>query len=286
LYDASFSQPAFAIIRDKRWQWLHSVYRTAENHLRLLWLYMMIALAMFVMPDGWCFWRQGGNASGQGNTTPDNTIKGCIDVFWLWCVLVPDHMAWARTYYHFKRWVRMKVNGDDWMFSVHPCCLPFFNAKSISSVSHRIGMKFEFESMEPKWPWELTFLGHKFNRCRVPHFGENMWFPHPSDCQKPRDSLLCFNTEHSSEVKRLAITIQRACGLRNETFMCEGPNGCRLYFSLFIEYLRSVTSSRKEPEIRDAWKSWHSDHELYELYSGVVMEHTCGDRESPSARSI
>jgi hypothetical protein len=130
---------------------------------------------------------------------------------------------------------------------------------------------------------ELSFLGHKFKQCVEP-CGHAMWFPNPP-CDKMRSSLLVYNQEGTPE-----LTIVRACALRNETFACDGPNGCRKFFSYFIDWLRMRCPMGESDSIDLAWTAYKTDNELWELYSGYKTVDTYHEshpeRQLQSALSI
>jgi len=245
-----------------RYHLLHREWRTEKNRLRFLNLYETIAGAPLVDPIGHVFGREGDQTSGQSCTTPDNGFKNIADMFVIWCLscLDNDLEEWC-TWDMFTRFVLCSTNGDDINITVKEEAHHVFNAAVIIKYAAEIGMEYTLEFMEFRHFTDLTFLGHGFSLVHIPKLGHAMYLP-VIDCQKMRSNCLIYNDEVNDPV---AMTITRANGLRAETFACES---CRDWFADLIYYLRSRYPATESAPIREAWTTYKTDSELWELYSG------------------
>jgi len=265
-FDSRFYALLFALVYAFRFRMLSPILWTVSMFWRFFNLMWMICTAIFVMPDGQCYFRWGGNGSGQGNTTPDNIFKNTMDVWVLWCLIVPaQYRNWAA----FKEHVVVFYCGDDIIISISPFAqgLGFTIANMIANA-YRIGMVYTTPSVEMRHPEDCTFVGHGFKKVFLPTLGYPMWLP-SIDCCKMRNSCLRYNDENRSVELRIAATIVRACGLRNETFACES---CRTWFAELVAFLRNKYHTSPCIEIKNAFKAYKTDAELWELYTGLTTE--------------
>jgi hypothetical protein len=250
--------PHFKNIGELRWNLLAPLYRTEENRKRLENIYRELCFSPLVNVDGHVFGRSSGNPSGQGCTTPDNSFKNWSDMYVLWCLCVPPEYANLNS---FLEYVRVIIVGDDVSLAVHPYAQLWFNHKTIRDNAPRIGMEYHFAHDTFQWFKDTTFLGHGFKDCWHPS-GIKVTYP-TINSDKMRASLLHFNEEGT-----IAMTIIRTCALRNETFANERD---RTWFSEVISFLRRETSDDKSDEVKLAWKTYLTDYELHELYSGISI---------------
>jgi hypothetical protein len=73
-YDASLIALGFAVVFWVRWVCFKPQYRTKENFLRLVYIYVAKVHSLIFLPNGQLIATALGNNSGQGATTPDNSI--------------------------------------------------------------------------------------------------------------------------------------------------------------------------------------------------------------------
>jgi len=242
--------------------------RTPANEKRMKNLYHELAHAPFVDVDGHVYARDGGNPSGQAATTPDNILKNYMDFAVIWILVTPSEFHHHDIY---SRFVRQCIVGDDINLTVKPAVQFYFNPLSIVEKASLIGMQYTLPTMDFRHFHECTFLGHSFLRTYVPSLDAYMYLP-VIDCVKMRTNMLIFNDHLGGD--RLANTIVRACALRTETFACEG---CRSWFADLITFLRARHNPARNPQLRDAWKSYKTDHQLWELYSGFEDRFSSAD---------
>jgi len=250
--------PHFKSIGDIRWRLLALEYRTPENKERLKNIYYELCNSPLVNIDGHVYCRCCGNPSGQACTTCDNSFKNWMDMYVLWCLSTPKELNNLES---FEMYVRVIIVGDDVSLSVHPDVQIWFNRQSIEKYAPVIGMEYHFAHDDFQYFENTTFLGHGFTKCEHPTGFE---FLYPTiNSAKMRASILHYNEEGTS-----AMTVIRACALRNETFANLED---RLWFSKLISFLRIKTSKDESFEMRQAWRSYLTDNELHELYSGVTI---------------
>lgn len=257
-FDGTIRQdPHFKGIAELRWRWLRREYRTPQNKQRLRNIYRDLSYSPLINIDGHVFGRKTGGPSGHGCTTPDNSFKNWMDVYVLWCLCVPEPFANVKC---FTEHVRVIIVGDDLSLTIDPLFHKWFNHKSINENSKRIGMEYHFASDKFEYFENTTFLGHGFKKTVVnSDSGLTMFYP-TIDSEKMRCSLLQYNEEGT-----LAMSIIRACALRNETFANEGD---RIFFDDYITWLRDRYYSNDDDNVRAAWNAYLTDEQLHELYSG------------------
>lgn len=249
--------PHFKGIAELRWRWLARLYRTKENRKRLQNLYNDLCNSPLVNIDGHVFGRSTGNPSGQGCTTPDNSFKNWMDIYVLWCLCTPEEY---HTLEKFQENVICIIVGDDVSLTVNPTMHEYFNHKTIELNSHKIGMVYHFASDKFEYFKDTTFLGHGFLEVDDhPRGGLKMYYP-TIDSVKMRCSLLQYNEEGT-----IAMSIIRACALRNETFANKAD---RVFFDDYILWLKSRHFPSIDHDIKTAWKAYLTDNQLHELYSG------------------
>lgn len=256
-FDAKYRWYCFEKIRNFRYRCLHRSFQTRENWERMKNLYHELCFAPFLDVDGHIYSRLCGNPSGQACTTPDNIFKNFMDIVVLWHLIMPESY---HNYNDFKRFIILCIVGDDVNLSVHPNIQYLFNFQSIQKFSHRIDMVYTTDCESFRHNHECEFLSHGFQ--------EEMGIYLPViNCQKMRTSMLKFNTTGS-----LAMTVIRACGLRNETFACIH---CRLWFSDLLHDLREHCDGLQDQDVKDAWKSYKTDAELWSQYTGLKFSDVC-----------
>ncbi len=255
-FDGRFRRYCMEKIADFRWKMLREMDRTPDNKRRMNNLYKELTHAPLVNVDGRVYSRHAGNPSGQACTTPDNTFKNFMDICVLWLLLSPpeDH-----SYESFKKHLILCICGDDINISVHIDAQGYFNYPAIQKIMNEIDMEYHVESEVFKFNHELTFLGHAWRMVDIPSLGHGMYLP-VIDCCKMRSNMLIYNKDQTR-----ALTIVRACGLRNETFACED---CRHWFLELINFLRDLYRGDESPEIVEAWKNYLTDYDLWKLFSG------------------
>jgi hypothetical protein len=257
-FDARFRKYCFQLICRFRFRCLKRQYQTQENWNRLCNLYRMVYGSPFVNIDGHVFGRGVGNSSGQACTTPDNTLKNFLDDCVLFMLCVPKEM---HTYAHYKEYKLSCINGDDINDAIHPVIQKYWNHEALARVAPEIDMLYHYAADKFVNAYETTFLGHKFVLTDIPVLGQRMFLPH-GDCNKLRTSMRIYNEEQT-----IWHTIIRACGLRLESFACEG---CRNWFEELLEYLRDRTLSYQgSPEWKNAWSCYLSDDRIWRIYTGI-----------------
>jgi len=254
-FDGRFRYYCFEKIRDFRFKMLSAEQRTEANKTRLRNIYYELAHAPLVNVDGCVYGRSSGNPSGQGSTTPDNSLKNYQDVVVLWHLTMPEEM---RTYDIFTSFTEICIVGDDINISVHPSIHHLFNVAAIRRVMSEIDMEYHFAAEEFRHNYECTFLGHAFSLVDIDGLDRAMYLP-VIDCERMRSNMLIYNAKHTVD-----NTIVRACGLRNETFACKD---CRVWFNDLIMFLLSRYG--RDLKCVDAFKNYLTDRELWELYSGL-----------------
>lgn len=260
-FDSTYNGVAFEEVYRFRFQMLRHDLRHDDNWRRFWNLMLQIRETYLVDVDGVVYKKDTGNCSGQGNTTPDNIFKAFLDGFCLWCMCVPADM---RTYEAYRLNVRTVHCGDDWIFSVNPEYLYLFNYETIQSHAPRLGIKLEFENMLPALFGEVTFIGHRFKLVEVPDTNLRVWVA-DIDCRKMRCSMV-HGFSDGKKVNNLYSTIERACGLRNETFMCME---CREWFSSVIQFL--FDRADFDSEIGAATRSCYlTDDQLWQIHTGLT----------------
>jgi len=259
-FDGRYRKTVFQRVGKLRAGWLCRRDRTPDNVTRIRNIYKEVASAPIINVNGDVFGRDTGHPSGTGATTPDNGLKNEMDIFVLWMLLAPPDMC---NYESFTENVLLSVNGDDINITVKEECHWFFNPESIMGKAEEIGMEYTCEFPHFVHFADLTFLGHGFRLVDLPELGHAMFLP-VIDCQKMRSNALIYN-----QAQTPAMSIIRACGLRNETFACDS---CRDWFADLISYLRVKYGASTKPEIKLAWMNYKTDKQLWELYSGFVAE--------------
>lgn len=255
-FDSRFRYYCFEKIRDFRFSMLSPEFRTNENKTRMFNIYQELAFSPLINVDGFVYSRKAGNPSGQACTTPDNTFKNWMDMVVLWHLITPKEY---HTYKSFNENVVMCICGDDINISVSEECKPYFNSYKIQQFMGHIDMEYHFADMEFRSNFECSFLGHSYQLCKCPQFGYSMYFP-IIDCQRMRSNALIFNENRTVE-----YSIIRACGLRNETFACED---CRKWFLGYINFLRNKYGNSEKPSIKEAFKNYLTDSEIWKVYTG------------------
>lgn len=255
-FDAVYHSYAFDHVRDFRFRMLPVKDRTPENYNRMCNLYSDLTYAPLVNVDGVVYGRSVGNPSGQECTTPDNSLKNYMDIATLYLLSVPPELG---NYECWKRLVRLCICGDDVNISVDPLIHHLFNVDSILKHASSIGMEYTIPFHGFRRNYECTFLGHGFIYSRIPGYPFGMYLP-KADCDKMKSSALIYNREQTN-----AMSIVRACGLRNETFTC---GECRSWFAALIESLRVRFPIGSSLDTDLAWKNYKTDVELWSLYTG------------------
>lgn len=254
-FDGTFYFYCMLQIAAFRIRMLAPEFRTVDNCVRMFNLYSDLAHAPFVNVDGHVYAREVGNPSGQGCTTPDNSLKNKLDSIVKWLLVTPPEF---HTYDKYCDHLRHCIVGDDINDTVHPTVQQYWNPANIKSVAKRIGVSYHFPSDVFRHNYECTFLGHSFV-MNYEKWGPAMWLP-SIDCHKMRSSMLIYN-----EQMTLSNTIVRVCGLRNETWAC---HDCRTWFQGIFDYLKEHYFSSGTPEIKRAFSGYKTDMELWELYTG------------------
>jgi len=144
---------------------LSPIYQTIENKIRSINIYKELVSSPLVMPDGNVFGRDGGNPSGQGCTTPDNSFMNYTDMAVLYqkCVLKEYH-----TYEYWKEFVKLCICGDDINVALHEFIRKYVTAAKIKEFAPEIGMLYTFGSEELRDASDCSFLGHNFVRVQPP----------------------------------------------------------------------------------------------------------------------
>jgi hypothetical protein len=261
-FDGKFRWLHFQKIRDFRWKMLCPEDRILANYVRLHNIYWQLAHSPLVNIDGRVYKRDSGNPSGQGCTTEDNGLKNFMDSCVWWILNVPPEF---RNYSDFIDNTERCITGDDINLSVNPLFQQYLNVTTIKNVSKSMDMEYTFGNDEFRYNHECSFLGHTYvyledKRFQLP--GTGMYVP-TINCEKMRTSMLRYN-EHGT----IDYTIIRACGLRNETWACLS---CRNWFNNLIDYLRVVTRDSLDVKVRDAWKNYQSDLQLWLNYTGMPL---------------
>lgn len=256
-YDARYMWHKMLRVYRFRYRMLRVEHRTPENCMRVFNICFMLVFGPVVNVDGRVFSRWIGNPSGQGNTTEDNTLGNYLDWSVIWQILTPVKL---HCFEAFKACIILCLCGDDNNTAVAPATQQFMSPQRILDCAFRIGMVYTMASLDFRFNYECTFLGHGFQRHSVPGFEVSMYFP-VIDCSKMRSSMLVYN-EHQTA----ANTIIRANGLRLETFMCVE---CREWFSSLICFLEEKYYLSPDVDVQNALKSYKTDAELWVLYSGL-----------------
>jgi len=256
-FDGNSFDHQYKLIADFRYNNLAIPYKTSENRVRVNNSYYDIIHSPVVDIDGLVYGKHAGNPSGQGNTTPDNGFKNKMDQSVIWMKTAPEKIRYDYT--AFDKYTRACIVGDDIDITVDPVVQKYYNIDTIMEKASEIHMEYTSETSDFAKFTDLTFLGHSFKECEIPGLPFKMWLPN-IECCKMRNSMLRYNEMHTP-----SMTIIRACGLREETFSCLE---CRNWFQELIQYLRNKFSGDLSPEIANAWKSYLTDGQLYEIYTG------------------
>jgi len=234
-------------------------FRTARNIIRARNLYKNNIIKFVINVDGTVYVIFVSNPSGQGSTTHDNTLKNFMDVCVLWQLLVPEYL---RTYQMFKLFVKLILCGDDMSFVTTSEIWKIFNPERIMSISHHIDMVYTSPCLQPRQFTDTEFLGHGF---RMLHYNRTSMYVPVIDCHKMRSSFVRYN-----KTSTVYETINRLCGIRNETWGCEE---CREWFreaGLFLK--RYYNYLEFDPQWIECWKGYKSDYDLFTLYTGYTLE--------------
>jgi len=258
-FDGHFTRLNFENNRDFRYRMLRQEFQTDDVKTILFNIFENKIVKLLVNINGTVYKCVTGNPSGQADTTVDNSLKTYQDSAVLWMLSVPEEM---RNYTSYREHVKQIICGDDWALSVHPDAQKYFNKQSIFSNAKLIGMEYTSETEDFVDFRELTFLGHGFIEHDVPGQDFSMFLP-KIDCDKMRCSMVHYNEAHTLE-----MTVIRANGLRAETFACID---CRKWFAELIDDLRVRCGTLRDVELVNAWKTYKTDQQLWELYTGYEL---------------
>jgi hypothetical protein len=261
-FDSTYNNVAFEEVYRFRFQMLRHDLRHDDNWRRFWNLMLQIRETFLVDIDGVLYWKKTGNCSGQGNTTPDNIFKAFLDGFCLWCMCAPLEL---QTWHAYSENVRTVHCGDDWIFSVNPEYLEVFNFNTIQANAPRLGITLEFENKEPELFQNLTFIGHRFKLVEVPRTNLKVWVS-DIDCRKMRCSMVHGFSENSVK-GTIHSALERACGIRNETFMCVS---CRTWFSSIICFLMDKIRDDNSERAKAVRSCYLTDDQLWQIHTGLT----------------
>jgi hypothetical protein len=128
-----------------------------------------------------------------------------------------------------------------------------------------LGITLEFENKEPELFQNLTFIGHRFKLVEVPRTNLKVWVS-DIDCRKMRCSMVHGFSENSTR-GTVYSTLERACGIRNETFMCVD---CRQWFSSIICFLMDQVRDDNSERAKSVRSCYLTDDQLWQIHTGLT----------------
>lgn len=270
-FDRSLARKFLERIAIFRWRMLSKESQTPENFRRLMRLYDHIINSVVILENGELVQKFGGNPSGSGNTSSDNTDCLYVCFAYAWLVLCHEtgqyHMA---TYEKFRENVELALNGDDNLFSVSDAVSSWYNATSISGIWLR-DLGIATKGASPPMTWDQTvFLS------MTPVVVRGYILP------SPNYGRVLSSVMYGSAVDDDRVHFLRTCALRLDSW----PNeALRTILDRYLEWLcrmrksrlvGSVVLGKQAVTMESIFSLWKPDHYCFALYTGLESARLTG----------
>jgi hypothetical protein len=247
--------------RNLRAEWLCEDDRTDDVLEKMVYVYDHVINAYCVLENGYVYQTTTGNKSGTPNTSSDNCLINMHNIIYVYikaCVLYGK----PPEYDDFCRFVKMKVGGDDNIFTVHKEIRGWFTLDLIKAIwLVDLGLVTTQESMVYRRIEECEFLSQDFHYAK--DYGLYVPVPRPS---KMLNSLIC-----GSSIDDPRMHMIRAHNILLEVYWHEEA---RAVLRAYIQYLKDTYGAAlyvgviKGVPAKDIAHMDRSDAEIENLYIG------------------